>query len=318
MDFIAMGRINVDFYPCEMNVPFGMVKTFRKSIGGSPANIAVGTARLGIKTGFIGKVSGDALGSYILDFFDKEGIDTSQIKVDGTGAMNCIAVTEVKSPEDCSAIIYRDNVADVRIEPSDVSEDYIKEAKILLVSGTALSRSPSREAVFTALSYANKHGVQTYLDLDYRAMAWDSPAEASRQYRRAAGMCNVIIGTKEEIGVVKLSGDYKFDVDMVIIKYGKDGSAAFLRDGTMINGAAFPAKAIKTYGAGDAYASALIYGVLEKMEFSQCLEYAAASASIVVSREACGESSPTLEEIKGFVAAVKTNVGFAHDPPGSK
>ena len=300
VDFIAMGRINVDFYPHEMNVPFNEIISFKKSIGGSPANIAVGAARLGVNTGFIGKVSDDVFGAYILDFFQKEMIDTSQIGIDKTGAVNCIAFTEVKSPENCSAIIYRDNVADLKIEPNDISEEYIKNAKILLISGTALSKSPSREAVFTALTYAKKHNTIIYFDLDYRANAWSVPDEATAYYQKAAEYCDVIIGTKEEMDILK--NDYIKKVALVIVKQGKNGSVAYLKDGTIIKSPVFPVQIKKTYGAGDAYAAALIFGILQNWELQKCLKYAAAAASIVISRTACAESSPYLKEITDFIS----------------
>ena len=315
-DLIAMGRINVDFYPNEMNVPFNEIVSFRKSIGGSPANIAVGAARLGLKTGFIGKVSGDQFGTFILDFFRKEKIDVSNIRRDTGGAMNCVAFTEVKSPQNCSAVIYRDNVADLKIDPDDIDEAYIKDAKILLISGTALSKSPSREAVYRAIEYANKNETAVFLDLDYRANAWTAPSEASLHYRNAAGNSNVIIGTKEEIDILNLVGEKKDDnqtaeewlnknAGIVIIKYGKDGSTAFLKNGEKIEGPVFRTTVKKTYGAGDAYASAFIFGYLQNWEIKKCLEYAAASASIVISKDACAESSPTENEIRDFIAKGK-------------
>lgn len=317
MDFVAMGRINVDLYPNEMNAPFDQIISFKKSVGGSPANIALGTARLGVKTGFIGKVSGDQLGAFILGFFTKEKIDISQIKIDDTGAMNCLALTEVKNPKDCSAIIYRDNVADLNLKPDEISEEYVRNAKILLISGTALSKSPSREAVYTALDYANRHNTATFLDFDYRDKAWSTPDEASFHYQKAAEKCDVLIGTKEEIDILnRVNNDITNDdaltakewlrkrAELVIIKYGEDGSIAYAKDGTIVKGVVFPAKVQKTYGAGDAYASALVFGILHGWDLSKYLEYAAASAAIVISRNACGESSPTEKEIMDYIEAV--------------
>lgn len=61
--------------------------------------------------------------------------------------------------------MYRDNVADLKLDPTEVSEEYIKKSKALLISGTALAQSPSREAVFLALEYARKHEVVVFLIL---------------------------------------------------------------------------------------------------------------------------------------------------------
>ena len=106
------------------------------SMWGSPANIAIGTARLGLQTGFIGKVSDDQMLYYRVPY-----INTDQICIDRTGAVTGLAFTEIKSPEDCSILMYRDNVADLNLDPTEVSEDYIKQSKVLLISGTALAKA---------------------------------------------------------------------------------------------------------------------------------------------------------------------------------
>src|SRR5690625_1774727 len=131
--------------------------SFTKYVGGSPANITIGASRLGLKAGFIGKVSDDQMGRFITRYLEENTIDTSSVAVDNTGAMTGLAFTEIKSPEDCSILMYRDNVADLKLDTTNVSEAYIKKSKTLLISGTALAASPSREAVFLALDYARKH-----------------------------------------------------------------------------------------------------------------------------------------------------------------
>ncbi len=78
-DLILVGRVAVDFNPVDYYKPLSQSTTFKKYLGGSPANIAVGMARLGKKIGFLGKVSDDQFGKFVTDFFEKEGIDISHI-----------------------------------------------------------------------------------------------------------------------------------------------------------------------------------------------------------------------------------------------
>src|SRR5690625_4299492 len=156
--------------------------SFTKYVGGSPANIAIGSARLGLKTGFIGKISDDQMGRYIKGYLEENQIDTSQVVTDQTGAVTGLAFTEIKSPTDCSILMYRDNVADLKLRPEEVSERYVLDAKVLLISGTALAQSPSREAVFQALTYARQHGTVVIFDIDYRPYSWLSPEETSVYY----------------------------------------------------------------------------------------------------------------------------------------
>ncbi|MFT5874914.1 MAG: 5-dehydro-2-deoxygluconokinase [Clostridium sp.] len=320
LDFIAIGRIGVDLYPNQMNVPMEDTLTFVKSVGGSPANIAVGMARLGMKTGFVGKVADDAFGRYIINFFNKEGIDTSNVFVDKSGAVNGISLTEVKSPNECGVIMYRDNVADLKISLEDINKEYIKSSKIFLISGTALSKSPSREAVLLAVELARKNKVIVFLDIDYRAAAWSSIAEASVYYKLIAEKSDVVIGTREEFDVLEFNvdsgnnDDYKtakrffdYNAKIVIVKHGEDGSIAYTKSGEVYKGGIFRTKFLKTYGAGDSFASAFTYGVLQEWTLDKCLEFGAASASIVISRTKCAESMAGAKEIREYIENYKNS-----------
>ena len=145
LDVIPIGRIAIDFNPTDMNRPLSESCNFNKYVGGSPANIAVGLARLGKKVGFIGKVSDDQHGDYVINYFKNDGIDTSNVVRAKNGEKIGLTFTEIKSPTESSILMYRDGVADLMLEPGEVSEDYIKSAKAIVISGTALSQSPSRE-----------------------------------------------------------------------------------------------------------------------------------------------------------------------------
>ena len=75
LDFIPIGRIAIDFNPTDMYMPLSESSNFNKYVGGSPANIAVGLARLGCKVGFCGCVSNDQFGDFVVNYFEKEGIE---------------------------------------------------------------------------------------------------------------------------------------------------------------------------------------------------------------------------------------------------
>ncbi len=176
-DIIAVGRACIDLNATEYNRPMEETMTFTKYVGGSPANIAIGSSKLGLKAGFIGKISDDQHGRFIEQYMRGVGIDTSNMVVDQEGHKTGLAFTEIKSPEECSILMYRQDVADLYLSPSEVNEEYIKQSKILLVSGTALSKSPSREAVLKAVSLAKKHDVKVVFELDYRPYSWNSLEE---------------------------------------------------------------------------------------------------------------------------------------------
>ena len=138
-DLILLGRVAIDFNPVDLNRPLEESSNFNKYLGGSPANIAVGMARLGKKIGFLAKVSDDQFGDYVIHYFEKEGIDTSHITRCKHGENLGLTFTEIKSPTESNILMYRDGVADLMLEPEDVDEEYICRAKALLISGTALA-----------------------------------------------------------------------------------------------------------------------------------------------------------------------------------
>ena len=78
LDVIPIGRIAIDFNPTDMNMPLSQSSNFNKYVGGSPANIAVGLARLGAKCGFIARVSDDQFGDYVENYFKADGIEKPQ------------------------------------------------------------------------------------------------------------------------------------------------------------------------------------------------------------------------------------------------
>lgn len=317
IDVIGLGRLCIDLNADQFNRPMEETTSFTKYVGGSPANIAIGAARLGLKSGFIGKVSDDQMGRFIVSYLENNTIDTSEISIDLTGAVTGLAFTEIKSPRDCSILMYRDNVADLKLETTEVSEEYIKKAKTLLISGTALAASPSREAVFLALEYARKHEVVVIFDLDYRPYTWTSAKETATYYNLAAEKCDVIIGTREEFDMMEQfekekSSDQQtaqkwFDhhAEIVVIKHGGDGSITYVKDGSSYKGGIFETKVLKTFGAGDAYASAFIYSLMNQWDISEAMKYGSASAAIVISKHSCSDAMPTKEEVNDFAKKTK-------------
>lgn len=255
MDVVAIGRIGIDLNPNEYNRPLEDTLSFTKKTvgGGSPANIAVATSRYGIKTGFIGRIADDAFGRYIVNYFKSKGIDTGGLVVDSNHHKTGLAFVEIKSPNDSDIIMYRSGAVDLQLTMDDINEAYIKQTKALVISGTALAASPSREAVFfLALKLAKKHKTITIFDVDYRPYTWHSMEETSLYCSMAASMCDVIIGTREEFDVLEgvdmpdnqddqVTADYWLGEQprLVIVKRGRKGSTAYLESGESFVGKYF-------------------------------------------------------------------------------
>lgn len=316
-DLIAVGRACIDLNAVEYNRPMEETMTFKKYVGGSPANVAIGSSKLGLKAGFIGKIPDDQHGRFIEQYMKNVGIDTSNMVVDQAGRKVGLAFTEILSPEECSILMYREQAADLYLEVSEVNEDYIKSAKTLLISGTALAQSPSREAAFKAIKDAKKHGIKVIFELDYRPYTWQSPDEVSVYYSLVAEQSDIVIGTREEFDMMENldhEGDnektikelFKSTPELVVIKHGVDGSYAYTKSGETYRGKAYKTKVLKTFGAGDSYASAFIYALIQGEDIETALKYGSASASIVVSKHSSSEAMPTVEEIKKLIAEDNT------------
>ena len=162
-DILFLGRVAIDFNPAYSDAvregfkPLKDVHYFEKFVGGSPANTAVGVRKHGLQVGFIGKVSDDFFGDYVIDYFNERGIDTSCISKCTGGEKLGLTFTEMLSPKESSILMYRNSAADLKLDVADIEEEYIKSAKSILISGTALAESPSREAALKAGMLAKKN-----------------------------------------------------------------------------------------------------------------------------------------------------------------
>lgn len=314
IDLTAIGRLCIDLNANEINRPMEETVTFTKYVGGSPANITIGMSRFGMKTAFIGKIADDQMGRFIKDYLLKNGIHTGNVLTDNTGAVTGLAFTEIKSPTDCSILMYRDNVADLKLRAEEVQEELIARSKVLLVSGTALAQSPSREAVLQALQYAGKHGVIVAFDIDYRAYTWKSPEEIAVYCNLVAEKSDIIVGTREEFNLLerfdhnpersdRVTASKWFDgkAKIVIIKHGKEGSVAYTKDGIGHRAKSFPAKVVKTFGAGDSYAAGFLYGIMQGWTVEQSMEFGSAAACIVISSHSCSDAMPTAEQVHSYI-----------------
>jgi 5-dehydro-2-deoxygluconokinase len=197
-DLVLLGRAAIDFNPVDYFQTLADCTTFKKYLGGSPANIAVGLARLGKKCGFFCRVSDDRFGDYVISGFEKEGVDVSRVRRCTNGEKLGLTFTEILSRDESSILMYRKNIADLALEPGDIDEGYIASAKALLISGTSLAQSPSREAALKAVALARKTATPVIFDIDYRPYNWVSADEIAVYYSRVAQAAAVILGSREE------------------------------------------------------------------------------------------------------------------------
>lgn len=327
IDIIFLGRVTIDFNPAYDEVireefkPLKEVHYFEKFVGGSPANVAVGVARHGLKAGFIGKVSDDQFGDYVTEFFDENGVDTSHISRCAKGEKLGLTFTEMLSQCESNILMYRNKAADLQLCVDDVDEGYIKKAKSILISGTALAESPSREAALKALLLAKRNGTNVIFDIDYRDYNWKDKDETAIYYALVAKSADIIMGSREEFDLTeRLICGKKEDretafywhscgASIVIIKHGMQGSTAYTKDGQSFSIKPFPVTARKGFGGGDGYGAGFLYGLYQGWDLIDCLEFGSAEASMMVRSNSCANSLPDTGTVKEFIAEEKKLYG---------
>lgn len=320
-DLVLLGRVAVDFNPVDYFHPLEECTTFKKYVGGSPANIAVGAARHGLKVGFFARVSDDQLGDFVTHFFQKEGIDTSRIRRCEHGEKIGLTFTEILSRDESSILMYRNCIADLQLCPDDIDEEYIKNAKMLLISGTSLAASPSREAALKAVMLAKRCHTPIIFDVDYRSYSWKNMDEVSIYYSMVAREADIIMGSREEFDLMESliepgrddlrSAAYWHgqNAKIVIIKHGKKGSTAYTCDGKHYTVRPFPVEALKSFGGGDGYGAGFLYGLYSGWDMYDCLEFGCAQASMMVAAHSCSEEMPHADAIHAFIRQSKEKYG---------
>lgn len=278
-------------------------------------------ARLGRKVGFLGRVSDDQFGAFVTDYFRSEGIDVSHIFRCEHGEKLGLTFTEILSPTQSSILMYREGVADLMLHPDDVDRPYIAGAAALLISGTSLCTSPTREAALKALTYAWAAGCTVIFDADYRAYTWKNQDEIALYTSLVAEKSDLILGSREEFdlmerllslpGTDEASADYWLGrgAQILVIKHGKEGSRAYSADQGNWRVSPFPVNALKGFGGGDGYASSFLHALMAGRSLSEALERGSASAAMLVASHACSRDMPTQEALEAFIDREKPLCG---------
>ena len=139
-DVITIGRVGVDLYPEQSGVSLAKVQTFRKSLGGSPVNVAVAAARLGARAAAITKVGDDPFGPYVRSAMEGFGVDTRWVGTD-PDLRTPVVFCEIHPPDSFPLLFYREPKApDMNISLDELDLDAIRAARLFWTTGTGLSR----------------------------------------------------------------------------------------------------------------------------------------------------------------------------------
>src|SRR5260221_9252379 len=170
-DVITMGRSSIDLYSNDVGAPFEEITSFAALVGGCPTNISVGTRRLGLKSALLTGIGDDKVGDFVKHFLVREGVEM-KFTPTKPGHRTSAVLLGIQPPDHFPLIYYRDNNADIELNIDDVLAAPVGDSRLLLISGTGLSKDPSRSATQFAAELAQSVGTEVVLDLDYRPDQW--------------------------------------------------------------------------------------------------------------------------------------------------
>ncbi|OYW68224.1 MAG: 5-dehydro-2-deoxygluconokinase [Bosea sp. 12-68-7] len=325
LDVITIGRASVDLYGQQIGSRLEDVGSFAKSVGGCPANIAIGTARLGLRSALLTRVGDEQFGRFLREQLAREGVDLGGLKTDPT-RLTALAILSVESDTSFPLLFYRENCADMALEEADVDAAFLATARAVVVTGTHFARPNTEAAQRKAMRLIRAQGGKVVLDIDYRPNLWGLAGHAAGDNRYIASTavsermksvlpgCDLVVGTEEEVLIA--SGESELLPALktiraltpatIVLKRGPMGCIVYqgaisddLEDG--IIGKGFPIEVYNVLGAGDAFLSGFLRGWLGGESLQTAATWANACGAFAVSRLLCSPESPTFAELQYFL-----------------
>jgi 5-dehydro-2-deoxygluconokinase len=324
LDLITIGRSSVDLYGAQIGGRLEDMGSFDKYIGGSPTNIACGTARLGLKSAVITGVGDEHMGRFIREQLAREGVNVEGVKTD-PDRLTALVLLGIRDQEQFPLIFYRENCADMGLTADDIDPEFIRSARAVVATGTHHSHPQVEAATLKALEIARDAGMQTALDIDYRPNLWGvaghgegesrfvESAAVTAKLQSTLHLFDLIVGTEEELHIAGGSTDTIAALRSVravsgatlVCKRGAAGAVALtgeipdsLDEGEA--GPGFPIEVFNVLGAGDGFMSGLLKGWLDGEDWPTALKYANACGALAVSRHGCTPAYPSWEELQFF------------------
>ena len=325
LDVITIGRASVDLYGQQIGSRLEDIASFAKSVGGCPANIAIGTGRLGLKSALITRVGDEQMGRFIREQLTREGVATNGIATDPK-RLTALVLLAVEEEGVSPMIFYRSDCADMALSEDDIDEAFVASARAIVVTGTHFSREQSDAAQRKAIRIAKANGGKVVFDIDYRPNLWGLAGHAegferyvksdrvSGQLKTVLPDCDLIVGTEEEIMIASGADDVlgalkairSLSAATIVLKRGAKGCIVYegpisdnLEDG--IVGKGFPIEVFNVLGAGDAFMSGFLRGWLGGESLATAATWANACGAFAVSRLLCSPEYPTWEEMQFFL-----------------
>ena len=263
-----------------------------KTAGGGPAATGlVAAARLGASTAFIGNLSADSAGAFLLKDFEKYGVDTSLVSVlSGYRSFTSVIwLSDESSSRTC--VFDRGDLPPLSL--SEQAKDAIAAADLLMVDGNGM------DAAVEAAQLAKKSGTAVLYDCGglYEGV------------ERLLALTDIMIPSEEfalghtgeadaEAAAKRLFALYAPRV--VVITQGSRGGLIYDGERT-VRYPVFPVEVKDSNGSGDVFHGAFAYGLTEGYSYEKCARFASAVSALKCTGVGARESVPTLERVKEFL-----------------
>ena len=337
LDVITIGRSSVDLYGAQVGGRLEDMASFSKAVGGCPTNIAIGTARLGLRSGLVTRVGDEHMGRFIREQLRREGVDVAGVHTD-PDRLTSLVLLGIRNSKNFPLIFYRDNCADGALDESDIDAAFIASASAVVVTGTHFAKETSAAAQKLAMRIAKRHGRKIVFDVDYRPNLWGLAGHGAGEERFIASGevsahlapilpdCDVIVGTEEELMIAggveeplaAIRAIRELTAALIVCKRGPMGCVVFdgaiparIEDG--IKGPGFPVEVFNVLGAGDAFMSGFLRGYLRDEPIETACAYANACGAFAVSRLLCSAEYPTWDELRHFLDNGASSRAMRHD-----
>ena len=281
-----------------------LIKTDRIefSIGGCPANVAVDMARIGLKSGISGRVGSDLFGREVRNLLNEAGVETSQLETSELTPTSTTFVLNVAAED--RRFIHCVG-ANAEYDGTHVTEEAIRDAKMLFVGGFCLMDSLTPERTVRLFRIARDHKVHTALNVvlseSTDTMAWLNPVLPWTDFF----FCNNdeaerITGEKNAVKQAEALRD--LGAKTAIVTQGESGAVVIGPD-VRLRADVFPVKTVDATGTGDAFSAGFLYGVLKGKRIAECLKLGAAMGASCVRSMGATTGVFNATELADFVSA---------------
>ncbi len=317
----SLGEVLIDFVAVEGALHLEQATTFRRAAGGAPANVAVGLARLGIASAFVGKVGGDAFGRFLRQTLAEAGVDVRGL-VEDPSARTPLAFVGSDGRGGRSFVFYHDGMADTLLRPDEVDRDLIAHATVFHFGSVTLAAEPSRDATLTAARWARQHGRLVSFDPNVRLELWDSPRRARDSILDSLSLVDVVKVSGDELEFLTGSSDpaeacrrlRERGPALAVVTLGADGC---YYEATISSGhvSGVPVQAVDTLGAGDAFVAGLLAAlsaqpdaaiIHDEQSLGRALRFANAVGAISTTQYGATPALPTRAQVDHLLGPRET------------